>query len=107
MWINKKNANYILIQFRGKGKFKFTFPISLHAFLEVFDAFNDLRKIVNGLFPRWYKKTSSKLATHLIVLPTGGLLELLYELFNGLKELKGLTLVEVELDKLYIKVAVS
>lgn len=103
MWI-KKNASFILIQYRGKGKLKFTFPITIYTFVEAFEAFNDLRKIVKTIFPAWYQKITRKVTISHI--PTEGLMELFYQLFNKLKESKGLTLVEVELNELYIKVAI-
>ena len=106
MWINKKKAALIIIQYHGKGKLKFSLPVSLYALLEVFDAFNDLRKLGNFIFPTWYKNTMRKVSTHLSSLPIDGMIELLYEFFNGLKDFRGLTLVEIDIAELYIKVAV-
>lgn len=103
MWI-KKSAAFILIQYRGKGKLKFTFPISLYAFLDVFDAFNDLRKIVKTIFPAWYGKTMRKISTSHV--PIEELIELVYQLFYVVKNVRRVTLVEVDLDEVYIKVAI-
>ncbi|MPW26767.1 hypothetical protein GC105_13325 [Alkalibaculum sp. M08DMB] len=105
MLINRRNAGIIIIKYRGKGKIRFTFPISLYSFSELFEAFKDLLEVMTFIFPKQNKIIINKVLNE-TGLPFSNIIEMIHQILSELKLLRGTTLLEVDFDEVYIKVSV-